>query len=63
MRNAQPIPDVRAPPPQVNAAANALAHLLVEQHCMGRDVAVGILLERSFPAVVAMLAVLKVPGE
>ena len=47
---------------EVNAAANALAHVLAEAHGVGRDVAVGILAERSFGAVVAMLAVLKVGG-
>ena len=46
---------------QLNARANQLARGLLARG-VGRDVAVGVMLERSFELVVAILAVLKAGG-
>ena len=45
----------------MNARANRLAHTLVELG-VGRDVAVGVMLDRSFDLVVSFLAALKAGG-
>ena len=46
---------------ELNARANRLAHLL-RGHGVGRDVLVGVAMERSLDLVVALLAVLKAGG-
>ncbi|MBA3949138.1 MAG: amino acid adenylation domain-containing protein, partial [Acidobacteria bacterium] len=47
---------------ELNARANQLAHMLVNRHGVGPDVRVGVIAERSFEMVAALMAVEKAGG-